>query len=119
MFQKNTNRIASAHLSRRTTLGVLLASVLALVGATSSFAAPPASSIDIVPNITGISVQNGQLVATGTATAVVRGQTTTVPFTAPINLSLAADQTGAGACPILDLELGPINLNLLGLVVET
>lgn len=37
----------------------------------------------------------------------------------PVNLSLAEDQSDAGACPILDLEPGPINLNLLGLVVET
>src|SRR5204863_6782626 len=32
---------------------------------------------------------------------------------------LAANQQGAGACPILDLMLGPITLDLLGLVVET
>ena len=37
----------------------------------------------------------------------------------PVNISLAPDQGGAGACPILDLQLGPITLNLLGLVAET
>jgi hypothetical protein len=64
-------------------------------------------------------VVNGQLVAAGTVTAVLRGKTTTVPFTAPVDIQLAADQSGAGACPILDLTLGPITLDLLGLVVET
>lgn len=78
------------------------------------------SSINLVPTINSISIDNGQLVASGTATATIKGTTTTVPFSGvPVNLALAADQTGAGACPILDLELGPITLDLLGLVVET
>ncbi|HTL16137.1 MAG TPA: hypothetical protein VL793_02820, partial [Patescibacteria group bacterium] len=36
-----------------------------------------------------------------------------------VNLSLAANQAGAGSCPILDLSLAPIDLDLLGLVVQT
>jgi len=75
----------------------------------------------IVPTITGIEVVNGQLVASGVATAIVKGQIVTSNFRAPLNVALAQDQTGAAAagCPILDLSLGPINLDLLGLVVET
>src|SRR5688572_22734837 len=82
-------------------------------------AAPKDNSVNVIPTITNISVLNGQLIASGTASVTRHGKTTTAPFTAPVNLALADDQTGAGACPILDLMLGPINLDLLGLVVET
>jgi len=83
---------------------------------------PRTTSISLVPTVTGINVANGQLVASGFVTATIKGTTTNVPFTGvPVNIALAQDQTGAAAagCPILDLTLGPINLNLLGLVVQT
>ena len=59
--------------------------------------------------ITGVAMQNGQLVATGTL-----GNTT---FTTPVTVTAApsADPT----CPILNLQLAPIHLNLLGLHVDT
>ncbi len=57
---------------------------------------------------TDVIVENGQLVAIGTL-----GNT---PFRAPITFETERD---GGVCPILHLMLGPINLNLLGLVVET
>lgn len=60
-------------------------------------------------SITGVQVQNGQLVALGTL-----GNT---PFTAPLTLS--ATPTADPTCPILNLQLGPIHLNLLGLKVDT
>jgi hypothetical protein len=111
-------------LNRRTWLGRTAASLFTLaiafaIGAPTAQAKPRASSLNIVPTIQSISVQNGQLVATGTATATVKGQTTTVPFTAPVNIALAQDQSAATDCPVLDLTLGPINLDILGLVVET
>jgi hypothetical protein len=111
------------HQTRRQAFA-LLASISFLIG----FAFPQAeaakkpkpTSIDLIPTITSVSIANGQLVASGTATATVKGTTTTVPFSGvPVNLALAEDQSAAGACPILDLELGPITLDLLGLVVET
>jgi hypothetical protein len=71
-------------------------------------AAAPATMIPI--QITDVTNVNGVLTAVGTIGSA--------NFTAPINLSTspnAADPT----CPILHLELGPINLDLLGLVVET
>jgi hypothetical protein len=49
----------------------------------------------------------------------LHGKTNTVPFLAPVTLALATNQAGAGTCPILDLALGPINLDVLGLVVQT
>jgi hypothetical protein len=59
--------------------------------------------------ITGVQVQNGQLVALGQL-----GGTT---FTAP--LTLTATPTADPTCPILNLQLAPIHLNLLGLKVDT
>jgi len=59
--------------------------------------------------ISGVSLQNGQLIATGT----LGGH----PFTTP--LALSVDHVTAPAVPILDLQLGPIHLDLLGLKVDT
>jgi hypothetical protein len=59
--------------------------------------------------IDNIVVQNGQLVGQGSL-----GNT---PFTAPITLS--ATPSSDPNCPILNLHLGPIHLNLLGLRVDT
>jgi len=69
--------------------------------------------------ITGVNLQDGQLTASGK----IGGQS----FTTPITLSLdsAATPTAAGvASPaattqVLNLHLGPINLNVLGLQVKT
>jgi len=59
--------------------------------------------------ISGVTAQNGQLVA--------QGLLGTTPFSAPITVGTqpSADPT----CPILSLHLGPIHLNVLGLVVDT
>lgn len=111
-------------INRRSWLGKTAASLMSIaaalaLGLPSAQAKPRPSSLNIVPTINSISVQNGQLVASGTATATVKGQTTTVPFTAPVTIALAQDQSAATDCPVLDLTLAPINLDLLGLVVET
>ena len=77
-----------------------------------------------VLDITGFVDQGGQLVALGTVSGKVTGkgvgnQTVTQ------NVTLPASVAGAGAsvhsqvtCQILDLTLGPIDLNLLGLVLH-
>src|SRR5438105_13438684 len=108
-------------LPKATLLSVLMASML-LLGAPGAHAAPKPTSINLVPTIQSITIQpNGTLVASGTATAVIHGKTFTTTFSnVPVNVALATDQSGAAAagCPILDLTLGPINLNLLGLVVQ-
>jgi hypothetical protein len=99
---------------------LLMLSMLLAMSAPDAQAAPRTTNLNIVPVIQSITVQNGQLVATGVATAIIKGKTYQVPFTAPVDISLAADQTGADpGCPILDLALGPIDLNLLGLRVLT
>ena len=77
-----------------------------------------AGTLNGVLNLTGFTVQNGTVVATGILTGTVTAangvvtsilQTVTAPVTAPASSS----------CNILNLVIGPINLNLLGLNVTT
>jgi hypothetical protein len=72
-------------------------------------------------NVTNFSVNNGKLMANGTitgtvtyATGTLRGtsQPLTSDFTAPV-------QDPNGSCTILNLTIGPINVDLLGLVIQT
>jgi hypothetical protein len=108
-----------------------LVAVLATAGAFTSpaTAAPPtttAISIPISPaqsggilngvfTLTSFSVNSaGQLVANGvfTGTVTIGGVTQTITTT------VSAVLTPAGSCRILDLTLGPLHLDLLGLVVD-
>jgi hypothetical protein len=69
-------------------------------------------SFEVVPiTITGVAIDTatGQLLASGLVGSS--------PFTTP--LRVAAQQVPGAACPILDLSLGPIDLTLLGLNVQT
>lgn len=67
--------------------------------------------------ITNISVVNGQLVASGLATVNTASGTAIGVFQ---NQPLAASNTPShNTCPILHLVVGPIRLNLLGLIVTT
>jgi hypothetical protein len=84
--------------------------LIAFVPAQSAFAKPPAPTNVLPISIDSVTVDGNQLLAHGS----IGDQ----PFTAPITLSTspnAADPT----CPILNLHLGPIHLDLLGLVVDT
>lgn len=90
--------------------------------ATSTLAAPTLSAglhaaatphqqvTSFVPlSVTGVSIQNGQLFAD----LKVGGQTLSVPFT------VTTKTNPNDTCPILELHLDPIHLNLLGLTVDT
>lgn len=78
---------------------------------TQALNAAPKNLTTLIPlTITGISVQNGQLVAMGS----LGGQN----FTVPITLGTSPAPAGED-CPILDLHLNSIHLNLLGLKVDT
>lgn len=69
-----------------------------------------------IATITSFQVIDGVLTAVGTITGDVTTAAGTVgvtdaPFTAPV-------QDLAGSCDILTLDLGPLNLDLLGLIVD-
>jgi len=83
--------------------------------------APAATSSVSVPisiaglNLTGVTTNVSNLITglTGTVTGTIAGQN----FTAPLTITSVA--TSPTAVPILDLHLGPIDLNILGLQVKT
>jgi hypothetical protein len=116
------------------TLALLVATAAGLTVAPAASAAPAdvaATSALTVPitgtgvdtsfvgqfALQGFRVVNGQLSAvgqlTGTLTNTVTGATQTVDQLLTIPLASAA-----GTCQILHLELGPLDLNLLGLMVH-
>jgi len=66
--------------------------------------------------LTGTQVVNGVLSAVGTLTGNVLGPTGAVLGTA--NQSITAPLQVSGSCQILSLTIGPIHLNLLGLVID-
>src|SRR5687768_6151358 len=72
-------------------------------------------SFNVLPiDITNVIVRNGQLVA--------QGMVGTNPFEAPIAVATrpgTAVSANGTSCAILDLSLGPIDLTLLGLRVQT
>lgn len=81
---------------------------------------PKPSDLNIVPTVTSLIVSNGQLLASGVATATIKGRTYSAPFSnIPVNIALAGGTNAPGTCPVLNLTLGPIDLDLLGLIVQT
>jgi hypothetical protein len=68
-------------------------------------------------DVSAFSAQNGKLLATGTLTGTVTN-TTTGALTAVEETVTFVVQQAQGSCKILDLTLGPLELDLLGLVIE-
>jgi hypothetical protein len=69
------------------------------------------TTFNVIPIlIQSVTVTDGQLMANGLVG--------TTPFQTPITLTPGTTPAGA-SCPILNLSLGPINLDLLGLNVDT
>lgn len=73
--------------------------------------------------------QDGKMMAAGTVTGMLNGQSVTTPATAevksannsatPSAAAIAPEAVGlAATCQVLNLVLGPLHLNLLGLVVD-
>ncbi len=99
---------------RLTTLGLACAAAICLA-APDALAQRRAAPNNVVPILVGsVTPQNGQLVAN----VLIGSHSMPVPLTMTARPATAA--VGAAAtCPILDLSLGPINLSLLGLNVDT
>jgi hypothetical protein len=89
---------------------IALVSVALALAPQSAYAARPTGQpFNILPlTINSVTVQNGGLIANGSLGSHA--------FTSPITL---AATPSAGTCPILDLHLDAIHLNLLGLNVDT
>jgi len=73
--------------------------------------------------ITGFAVSGNNVVAVGTISGVVNGSQSFVStFSAPVALpsttAAAPAAQAAQACQLLNLVLGPLNLNVLGLVIS-
>ena len=115
-------------------VGVLaLAAVAALTAAPAASAAPPqratissaisgttASGATLVGTLTNMTFVNqaGNLALTGILNGTVTTATGTVPV---VNQAVTLPVIGGqatGSCQILDLTLGPLDLNLLGLMVH-
>ena len=82
---------------------------------------PTASSTAILTNgqftVSSFQVVNGQLVAVGTLTGTVTDLAGNVIGTINQVITLQVGG-GTGSCQILNLTLGPLDLNLLGLMVH-
>jgi len=103
---------------------VLNAAVPAVAAHVSAQAQPPVkptiNSVVQLTNFTinGITAQAGQLVASATATLNVLGHTVTESLSnIPLTLT-GSPATSSTTCDVLNLTLGPVNLNLLGLDVN-
>jgi hypothetical protein len=98
---------APAAATPRTTASSPINQVLAGVGTFTGSFAP-----------TSFSNQNGQLAVTGVVTGTL---TTLAGATTPVTQTVTttvASATAAGTCKILNLVLGPLHLDVLGVVVD-
>ena len=126
---QNHNR-SKLHLGRALLATLVVAALAALPLATTAVAAPPSNTV--TPVLQGVScTQAGVTVACPTLTATLSGfqaignQLFAVVTVTATNGTQTASQTvllpvapAQGTCQILHLELGPIDLNLLGLMVH-
>jgi len=112
-------------------IAVSSVSVLGVAAATAKApmpAAPPLSIIGTIANaggtfagtlnITRFAVQNGNLVAIGNLTGTLLDPLGNVIGTITNQLISLLVTPGTASCEILDLQLGPLDLNLLGLMVH-
>ena len=69
-------------------------------------------------NLARFAVQNGQVVAVGTLTGTLTNLVTGAVTSVVRNLAVPIAQVTQATCEILNLELGPLHLDLLGLVID-
>jgi hypothetical protein len=107
------------------------ASILNTVAAAKASAASPLTAVPVVGtlangggtfsgtmNITRFTNQNGSLVATGTLSGTLTDLLGNVIGTVTNLLVNLTVTPGTATCDILSLQLGPLDLNLLGLMVH-
>jgi len=82
-------------------------------------AAKAASPNPLTVTVTKLTVQNGNLVASGLATLADSAGNVLDTDLFSVIATVTATPSANASCPILNLELPPITLNLLGLVVQT
>ena len=68
---------------------------------------------------TGFALQNGNLVAVGTVSGTVTNSSNVVTSVLQNNVVAPVAAASTGSCTLLHLVLGPINLDVLGLVITT
>jgi hypothetical protein len=126
-------------MKKRVTAVVLLVAILGMVAMPTAFAQPvPAPAGLTIPitgtftdaaggigrfagsfNIQRFAVSNNQVVAVGTLTGTLTDSLGTVLGSIVKTISMILDQAARrSTCEILHLELGPLDLDLLGLVVH-
>ena len=115
----------------RLLIATAMLGTMLLVPATANAAAPNTSQLTVpvsgtvagvssfVGNfdVTRFAVQNGQLVAIGTLTGTLTNLVTNTTQTISRVIAIPVTSTSA-SCDILHLTLGPLDLNLLGLMVH-
>lgn len=98
---------AAAQSAQRATASSTINQTIAGVGTFAGSFAP-----------TGFSTQNGQLAVTGVVTGTLTTLTgAVIPVTQTVTTTLQSAAAN-GTCDILNLVLGPLHLNVLGLVVD-
>jgi hypothetical protein len=85
-------------------------------GPVSTTTGTAAGTFSGILKLTNFAMQNGQIVAQGLLTGTITNLDGT---TSQVSQNVSAAITGASAsCPILSLTLGPLHLNVLGLVID-
>lgn len=101
---------ANSAQSRRSSSKVLIQ------GPVSTPTGTAAGTFSGILNVTNFAVQNGQIVANGLLTGTITNLDGT---TSQVSQTVSSVVTGADAsCSILSLTLGPLHLDVLGLVVD-
>ena len=88
------------------------------ISGTATDAAGAANNVTGTLTINRFANQNGNLVALGTLVATVTNPVTGAVQNIVTNVAAPVTIDPASSCPILNLTLGPLHLNLLGLVID-
>jgi hypothetical protein len=107
----------------RSRIALLLTSLTLSIGlaAPTAQAASTPVVLDITPTITNVVAVNGQILASGIAISVAKGTIVkSVPFSGvPIRIGLAPDQTAAGGCALVQMQLDPIQTSVYTASIRT